>query len=75
MALRTAPELRTSAIHMREMASEGSDASLRNALLLVADEFEKEAATIDMGPQCLPFDTTPDMFSLFDGSRGPSELA
>ena len=43
MAIRTSPELRVLAEHLRGMASEGTDASLRDALLLVAEEFEKEA--------------------------------
>ncbi len=43
MVLRTTNELRISAVQLREMASEGSDASLREALLLVAEDFEREA--------------------------------
>jgi hypothetical protein len=33
------------------MASEGTDASLQKALLLVADEFESEASGVDPGVQ------------------------
>jgi hypothetical protein len=47
MAVRTPAELRTSAEHFREMASEGEDPRLHAALLLVADEFEREAARVE----------------------------
>jgi hypothetical protein len=47
MAMRTAAELRVSAKRFREMAVEGDDPGLRAALLLVADEFEREANKIE----------------------------
>jgi hypothetical protein len=47
MAQRTASELRISAAQLREMAAEGSDVQLHAALLLVAEEFEREADRLD----------------------------
>jgi hypothetical protein len=49
MAERTAAELRDRAKELREMAAMGSDQRLQEALLLVADEFEQEAASLDAG--------------------------
>ena len=73
MVLRTASELRISASHMREMASEGTDASLQNALRLVADEFEREAAGIDTSAQLVVLDNRlPGGFSSFNALRAPS---
>ena len=47
MAVRTPAELRASAERFREMAAEGDDPRLRAALLLVAEEFEREAERIE----------------------------
>jgi hypothetical protein len=47
MAVRTPAELRISAERFREMAGEGEDPRLHAALLLVADEFEREAARVE----------------------------
>jgi hypothetical protein len=47
MAPRTAPELRAAAAEFRELASQGTDLRLQEALRLVADEFEREADKID----------------------------
>jgi hypothetical protein len=47
MEIRPAPELRMSAARLREMASEGSDHESHAALLLVAEEFEQEAARVE----------------------------
>jgi hypothetical protein len=47
MALRTPQELRDSAREFREMASAGGDPRLREALLLVAEEFEAEADRLE----------------------------
>jgi hypothetical protein len=44
MAMRSGQELRDSALEFREMAATGSDVRLREALLLIAEEFEQEAA-------------------------------
>jgi hypothetical protein len=41
--MRTARELRRSAVSFREMVSYGDDGALHVGLLLVADEFEREA--------------------------------
>jgi hypothetical protein len=43
MVLRTAAELRESAKRMREMATQGGDSRLAEALVMVASEFEQEA--------------------------------
>jgi hypothetical protein len=45
MAIRTPAELRDSAKRFREMAREGGDVRLQAALLLIANEFETEAAS------------------------------
>jgi hypothetical protein len=46
--MRTASELRgASAARMREMAAEGTDAELQGALLVVAEEFGREAERLD----------------------------
>jgi hypothetical protein len=47
MAIRSGQELRDSALEFREMAATGSDVRLREALLLVAKEFEQEAARLE----------------------------
>jgi hypothetical protein len=47
MRLRTVEELRESAKEFRETAKMGNDFRLREALLLVAEEFEREAARLD----------------------------
>ena len=47
MAIRTAQELRDNAKEFREMAQAGGDPRLRAALLLVAEEFEAEAARLE----------------------------
>jgi hypothetical protein len=47
MRLRTSEELREAAKNFREMAETGYDLRLREALLLVAEEFEREAARLD----------------------------
>jgi hypothetical protein len=47
MRLRTAEELREAAKDFRELAETGDDLRLREALLLVAEEFEREAARLD----------------------------
>jgi hypothetical protein len=47
MAERTAAELRAQAKGFREMAASCSDPRLEEALLLVAEEFEREAAMPD----------------------------
>jgi hypothetical protein len=47
MAIRTRQELRDSALGFREMAAAGSDVRLREALLLIAEEFEQEAALLE----------------------------
>jgi hypothetical protein len=49
MTLRTPAELRASAAHLREMASEGGDPQLQDALLLVADELDREAVKSEKG--------------------------
>ncbi len=46
MRLRTSQELRETASDFRKMAKEGDDLRLREALLLVAEEFEREAARL-----------------------------
>jgi hypothetical protein len=53
MALRTPQEFRDRAKEFRDMASAGEDARLREALLLVADEFEAEAAWLEGLPDPL----------------------
>jgi hypothetical protein len=47
MAPRTASELRAAAKEFREMAPHGSDLRLQEALMLVAEEFEREAERIE----------------------------
>jgi hypothetical protein len=47
MAIRSGQELRDSALEFREIAATGSDVRLRDALLLVAEEFEQEAARLE----------------------------
>jgi hypothetical protein len=47
MVLRTPAELRVSASELRAMASEGGDLNLTEALLLLADDFEKEARRLE----------------------------
>ncbi len=49
MAERTAAELRAQAKEFREMAASGSDPRLQEALLLVAEEFEREAERLETG--------------------------
>jgi hypothetical protein len=53
IVLRSPAELRASASELRAMASEGGDPSLTEALLLLADDFEKEAWRLEnkMGKQ------------------------
>jgi hypothetical protein len=47
MVARTAAELREAAEEFRSLAAGGEDLALRDALLLVADEFEQEAARVE----------------------------
>jgi hypothetical protein len=47
MAERTAAELRAQIKEFREMAATGSDPRLQEALLLVAEELEREAERLD----------------------------
>jgi hypothetical protein len=47
MAIRSIQELQDAASGFREMATTGSDIKLREALLLVAEEFEREAARLE----------------------------
>jgi hypothetical protein len=47
MAIRSRQELRDSALEFREMAATGGDARLRLELLVVAEEFEQEAARLE----------------------------
>jgi hypothetical protein len=47
MAKYTAAELRTQAKGFREMAASGSEPRLQEALLVVAEEFEREADKVD----------------------------
>jgi hypothetical protein len=47
MAIRTRQELRDTALEFREMAAAAGDVRLRDALLLVAEEFEREAAPLE----------------------------
>lgn len=47
MPVRSAAELRIAAEEFRQMATEGDDPRLKDALLLVADEFEQEAAATE----------------------------
>jgi hypothetical protein len=44
MAVQTPAQLRATAAHLRGLTSQGSDPQLHDALRLVADEFEIEAA-------------------------------
>ena len=46
MAVRSEKELLDSALEFREMAAAGGDVGLLEALLLVAEEFEEEAARL-----------------------------
>jgi len=46
MAVRSEKELLDSALEFREMAAAGGDVGLLEALLLVAKEFEEEAARL-----------------------------
>jgi hypothetical protein len=46
MRMRSEQELLDSALKFRELANTGSDVSLQQALLLVAEEFEREAAQL-----------------------------
>lgn len=54
MAERTAAELRDRAKELREMAAKGSDPALHAALLLVAQEFDREAGTVEAVPGINP---------------------
>jgi hypothetical protein len=47
MAVRTAQELRDRASEFRAMAVNGCDLHLQALLLLVAEEFDREAMTLD----------------------------
>jgi hypothetical protein len=47
MAIRSGQEMRDDALNFRGMAATGSDFRLRGALLLVAEEFEQEAARVE----------------------------
>ena len=47
MAIRSIQELQDAASGFREMATTGSDLKLRDALLLVAEEFEQEVARLE----------------------------
>jgi hypothetical protein len=47
MALRSPQEMRDSAKEFREMASQGADIRLQAALLLVAEEFDREAERLE----------------------------
>jgi hypothetical protein len=46
MAIRTAAQLREVAAHFRELASMGEDRRLQAALRQVAEEFDREAASV-----------------------------
>jgi hypothetical protein len=48
MVLRTPGELRISASELRAMAAEGGDPQLYEALLLVADDFDREARRLEI---------------------------
>ena len=47
MAICSGQELRDKALVFREMANDGSDFHLKAALLLVAEEFEREAERVE----------------------------
>jgi len=46
MTLHSASELRNLADHYREMSRNGDDVCLKASLILLADEFEQEAANL-----------------------------
>ena len=47
MAIRNAQELRDRVSELRQMSGDGDDIWLRQALLLVAEELEQEAARLE----------------------------
>jgi hypothetical protein len=59
MAVQTPAQLRATAAQLRGLASQGSDLRLRDALRLVADEFEIEAANAEITAILSPPDDGP----------------